>query len=111
MTPGNTQHASLPPSLLRLPPQDLASKSPLGPSAPISSHTSPFLCLATNAVHSASASPLPHVTPSALPQDPASSINAAVAVACLVGHEEDNARLQLDERLVASMLEVSVFGY
>jgi hypothetical protein len=34
------------------------------------------------------------------PQDPASRINAAVAVACLVGHEEGNLRLQLDESLV-----------
>ena len=40
------------------------------------------------------------------PQDPASSINAAVAVACLVGHEENNKKLQLDEGLVSKMLEV-----
>lgn len=40
------------------------------------------------------------------PQDPASRINAAVAVACLVGHEEGNPRLQLDESLVGEMLEV-----
>ena len=39
-------------------------------------------------------------------QDPASAINAAVAVACLVGHEENNAKLQLDEDLVGKMLEV-----
>ncbi len=39
-------------------------------------------------------------------QDPASRINAAVAVACLVGHEEGNPRLQLDESLVGEMLEV-----
>ncbi|KXZ55044.1 hypothetical protein GPECTOR_3g203 [Gonium pectorale] len=38
--------------------------------------------------------------------DPASRINAAVAVACLVGHEEGNPRLQLDEELVGEMLEV-----
>ncbi|GLI60450.1 hypothetical protein VaNZ11_002607 [Volvox africanus] len=38
--------------------------------------------------------------------DPASRINAAVAVACLVGHEEGNPRLQLDEDLVGEMLEV-----
>lgn len=40
-------------------------------------------------------------------QDPAASINAAVAVACLVGHqEENNKRLQLDEKLVGKMLDV-----
>eukprot|EP00198_Chlamydomonas_reinhardtii_P000418 XP_001689753.1 predicted protein [Chlamydomonas reinhardtii] len=38
--------------------------------------------------------------------DPASRINAAVAVACLVGHEEGNPRLQLDEDLVGEMLGV-----
>ncbi|EFJ50517.1 hypothetical protein VOLCADRAFT_103968 [Volvox carteri f. nagariensis] len=38
--------------------------------------------------------------------DSASRINAAVAVACLVGHEEGNPRLQLDEDLVGEMLEV-----
>lgn len=39
-------------------------------------------------------------------QDPASSINAAVAVACMVGHEENKSKLQLDEDLVSKMLEV-----
>uniref|UniRef100_A0A7S0RZL4 ADP-ribosyl cyclase/cyclic ADP-ribose hydrolase n=1 Tax=Chlamydomonas leiostraca TaxID=1034604 RepID=A0A7S0RZL4_9CHLO len=39
-------------------------------------------------------------------KDPASRINAAVAVACLVGHEEGNPRLQLDESLVVEMLQV-----
>ncbi|GAX76299.1 hypothetical protein CEUSTIGMA_g3744.t1 [Chlamydomonas eustigma] len=39
-------------------------------------------------------------------QDSASSINAAVAVACLVGHEEDSTRLQLDKDLVGKILEV-----
>ena len=38
--------------------------------------------------------------------DPASRINAAVAVACLVGHEDSNPRLQLEEDLVAEMLKV-----
>ncbi|GFH21547.1 SAM domain-containing protein [Haematococcus lacustris] len=37
---------------------------------------------------------------------PAARINAAVAVACLVGHEEGNPRLQLDEQLVVHMLQV-----
>ena len=39
-------------------------------------------------------------------QDSGSRINAAVAVACLVGHEEGNPRLQLDETLVGEMLDV-----
>ncbi|KAL6761002.1 armadillo-type protein [Haematococcus lacustris] len=39
-------------------------------------------------------------------QHPAARINAAVAVACLVGHEESNPRLQLDEQLVVHMLQV-----
>ncbi len=41
-------------------------------------------------------------------QDPASRINAAVAVACLVGHEEGNPKLQLSEDLVVEMLKVCV---
>ncbi len=38
-------------------------------------------------------------------QDPASRINAAVGVACLVGHEEGNPKLQLSEDLVVDMLQ------
>ncbi|GAX76301.1 hypothetical protein CEUSTIGMA_g3746.t1 [Chlamydomonas eustigma] len=38
--------------------------------------------------------------------DPVLRINAAVAVACLVGHEENHQRLQIDSSLVEEMLEV-----
>ena len=39
-------------------------------------------------------------------QDPAARINAAMAIACLVGHEEGNPRLQMDDELIAEMLDV-----
>ena len=40
------------------------------------------------------------------PQDPALRINAAVAVACLAGHEESHQRLLITEDLVEEMLDV-----
>jgi hypothetical protein len=46
-----------------------------------------------------------HVFP--LPQDPSARINAALAVAVLVGKcEEKSSKLQLDESLVVLLLEV-----
>ncbi len=50
--------------------------------------------------------PNAHAHAHAMQRDTKSRINAALAVAILVGHEENNPRLQLDEELVETLLEV-----